>query len=146
MPSIRRVNRAGEEDTAEAEPGGTDEESGEPGSAEEGPALGRTFVKPAERGVTGQEALDQLPVGEEGLVVQGREVQLSSIAVNPRDVIGKMATVQGTVALTGPVPAGGSTNVVLSNNNPTIVQIPSNVTVPAESTTAKFQVAEPVSL
>lgn len=51
--------------TAEAEPAGRDEESS-PGHTEVGPAPGRALVQLTERGVMGQEAIDQPPTGGEG--------------------------------------------------------------------------------
>jgi hypothetical protein len=69
---------------------------------------------------------------------------LSSVAVNPTTVIGKTATVQGTITLTGPAPTGG-VNVALGSSNPTIVGVPASVNVAAGSTTAQFTVSsEPV--
>jgi hypothetical protein len=68
-----------------------------------------------------------------------------SLAVNPTSVVGRTGNVQGTITLSAPAPAGG-TSVSLSSANQNVVKVPSSVSVPAGSTTAQFQVGtEPVS-
>jgi hypothetical protein len=71
---------------------------------------------------------------------------LDTVSVNPSTTTGRTATVQGTVALTGPAPTGGI-NVALSSADPNVVKIQqSSVNVPAGSNTAEFTVTtEPVS-
>jgi hypothetical protein len=69
---------------------------------------------------------------------------LSFVSVNPTSVIGGN-TSTGTVTLNGPAPAGGAI-VTLSSSNTTAAQVPSNVTVAANGTSATFTVTtSPVS-
>lgn len=63
---------------------------------------------------------------------------LFSFVVNPRTVQGGNSTT-GTVTLNGPAPAGGAV-VTLVSLNPSVVQVPSTVTVPAGATTANFTI------
>lgn len=64
---------------------------------------------------------------------------LSSLSLNPSRVVGGNRVV-GTVTLTAPAPEGGYL-VQLSNNAPTLVTMPSSVTVPAGQRSVSFEVA-----
>ena len=64
---------------------------------------------------------------------------LSSVAINPSDVVGGDPAT-GTVTLTAAAPAGG-VRVDLANDNPTAVTVPPSVIVPAGSTSATFPVS-----
>jgi hypothetical protein len=63
---------------------------------------------------------------------------LSSLKLNPRDVVGG-DTSTGTVTLTAAAPAGGFT-VALSSDNTAAANVPASVTVPAGATSATFTV------
>jgi len=63
---------------------------------------------------------------------------LNSLSLNPTSVPAG-ATATGTVALSGPAPAGGAL-VTLSSSNPAAAQVPASVTVAANATTATFTV------
>ena len=61
---------------------------------------------------------------------------LTSIALNPSNVTGG-SSAAGTVMLSAPAPSGGAL-VSLSSSNPGVVNVPTNVTVPAGATTTVF--------
>ncbi len=63
---------------------------------------------------------------------------LSSLTLNPTNVIGGLQTSTGTVTLSAPAPAGGAT-VMLSSSN-SAARVPSSVFVPAGATSATFTV------
>ena len=70
---------------------------------------------------------------------------LSALSLNPTTVTGGTSS-QGTLTLSSPAPSGG-TVVTLSSSNPSIVSLPSSVTVPAGSSGTTFLVTTtPVSL
>lgn len=64
---------------------------------------------------------------------------LSSLSLNPSSVVGGNRVV-GTVTLTAPAPEGGYL-VQLNSNAPTLVTMPSSVTVPAGQRSVNFEVA-----
>ena len=66
-------------------------------------------------------------------------VSLSSLALNPTSVTGGNSST-GTVALSGPAPAGG-VQVTLSSSNTAAARVPSSVTVAAGATSAMFTVS-----
>jgi hypothetical protein len=70
---------------------------------------------------------------------QSGATSLSSVTVNPTDVVGGNAST-GTVRLTAAAPSGGFT-VALSSDNTTAATVPASVTVPAGSTTASFPIS-----
>jgi PKD repeat protein len=70
-------------------------------------------------------------------VTPAASVSLNSLFVNPTSVVGG-STAQGTVALSGPAPAGG-VSITLSDNS-SAVTVPSSVTVAAGASTATFTV------
>ena len=63
---------------------------------------------------------------------------LSSLALNPTNVIGGLQTSTGTVTLSAPAPAGGATVMLSSSNG--AARVPSSVFVPAGATSATFTV------
>jgi hypothetical protein len=63
---------------------------------------------------------------------------LYSFVVNPRTVQGGNSTM-GTVTLNGPAPAGGAVVSIVSLK-PSVVQVPSTVTVPAGATSVNFTI------
>jgi hypothetical protein len=74
--------------------------------------------------------------------------QTATLTINPLAVsgvtlipnsVGGGSSVVGTITLNGPAPAGGAL-VVLSNSNPTVAAVPTNVTVAAGATTATFSI------
>ena len=71
--------------------------------------------------------------------MQGEEVWLCGVIVDPTTVTGRTATVQGTVILTGPAPAR-DTNFALSSDNPDVVKVQPSVDVPEGSNSAGFTV------
>lgn len=62
---------------------------------------------------------------------------VASVSLNPDNVVGGVSST-GTIALSGPAPAGGAVVNLASDNGSAIV--PANVTVPAGATTASFGV------
>src|SRR5207253_2130196 len=64
---------------------------------------------------------------------------LPSLTLNPTSVIGGAQSSVGTVALSGPAPAGGA-QIMLSSSNRGAARVPSSVTVPAGATSATFTV------
>ncbi|MGE5820928.1 MAG: hypothetical protein ACM37Z_23100, partial [Deltaproteobacteria bacterium] len=66
-------------------------------------------------------------------------VKLLSLTLSPATVTGGLSSA-GTVSLSGPAPGGGVV-VVLASSNPSKATVPANVTVPAGSTSAVFNVA-----
>jgi hypothetical protein len=69
------------------------------------------------------------------LTVNPSPATLSSVSVSPASVVGGNSST-GTVTLSGSAPSGGVTVSVSTNNS--ALQVPANVTVPANSTTANF--------
>jgi hypothetical protein len=67
-------------------------------------------------------------------------LSLSSLTLNPTNVIGGPQSSTGTVTLSGPAPAGGA-QVALSSSNTTTANVPSSVTVAAGATSASFTVS-----
>jgi hypothetical protein len=67
-------------------------------------------------------------------------VKLLSLTLNPATVTGGLISSAGTVSLSGPALSGGVV-VVLASSNPSRASVPANVTVPAGSTSAVFNVA-----
>jgi len=63
---------------------------------------------------------------------------LSSLTLNPANVIGGLQTSKGTVTLSAPAPAGGATVMLSSSNG--AARVPSSVFVPAGATSATFTV------
>src|SRR6266513_202730 len=63
---------------------------------------------------------------------------LSSLTLNPTNVIGGLQTSTGTVTLSAPAPAGGATVMLSSSNG--AARVPSSVTVAAGATRATFTV------
>ena len=63
---------------------------------------------------------------------------LSSLTLNPTNVIGGLQTSTGTVTLSAPAPAGGATVMLSSSNG--AARVPSSVTVVAGATRATFTV------
>ena len=63
---------------------------------------------------------------------------VSSLTLNPTNVVGGLQSSTGTVTLSGPAPAGGA-QVILSGGNGA-ASVPSSVTVPAGSSSATFTV------
>src|SRR5437667_6825018 len=63
---------------------------------------------------------------------------LSSLTLNPTNVIGGLQTSTGTVTLSAPAPAGGATVMLSSSNG--AARVPSSVTVVAGATSATFTV------
>lgn len=107
-------------------------------------ATGKTFTD-TDRSVTITASYLGVQRQSPSLTVR-RTIALSRVDVTPNSLVGKTASVSGTVTLTGPAPAGG-VNVALSSTNPNIVKfVQSNVTVPAGSTSTGFTInTEPVS-
>jgi hypothetical protein len=64
---------------------------------------------------------------------------ITSLTLNPTNVIGGVQSSIGTVTLSGPAPAGGA-QVLLSSSNPS-AGVPASVTVPAGATSATFTVS-----
>ena len=64
---------------------------------------------------------------------------LTSVTLNPANPMGGSSST-GTVALSGPAPAGGAL-VALANSNTSVASAPSSVTVPAGFTNATFTVS-----
>jgi uncharacterized repeat protein (TIGR01451 family) len=62
---------------------------------------------------------------------------LSSLTLNPTSVIGGQ-TLQATVTLSGPVPAGGAVVILSSSNG--AASVPASITVPASAISASFTV------
>ena len=69
---------------------------------------------------------------------------LSSLALNPTQVVGGLQTSTGTVTLNGPAPAGGA-QVALSSSSGA-ASVPATVTIPAGATSATFTVNTAVVL
>jgi hypothetical protein len=69
---------------------------------------------------------------------------LTSLALNPTQVVGGVQASTGTVTLNGPAPAGGA-QVALSSNN-AAASVPATVTIPAGATSATFTVNTAVVL
>lgn len=67
-------------------------------------------------------------------------ISLSSLSLNPTNVVGGTQSSTGTVTLSGPAPAGGA-QVTLSSSNTAAARVPASVTVPAGATTATFTVS-----
>src|SRR6266850_5724354 len=65
---------------------------------------------------------------------------LSSLSLNPTNVVGGVQSSTGAVTLSGPAPTGGAI-VALSSNNTTAARVPSSVTVAAGATSATFTVS-----
>jgi hypothetical protein len=65
-------------------------------------------------------------------------LSLSSLALNPTNVIGGTQSSTGTVTLSGPAPAGGA-QILLSSNN-SAARVPSSVTVPGGTTSVNFTI------
>jgi hypothetical protein len=66
-------------------------------------------------------------------------VTVAALGVNPSTVAGGTGST-GTVTLSGPAPSGGQV-VMLSSANPTLVGVPSSVTVSGGSTSASFPIS-----
>jgi hypothetical protein len=67
-------------------------------------------------------------------------VQLSSLSLNPANVVGGTQSSTGTVTLSGPAPAGGA-QVTLSSSNTSVATVPSSVTIGAGSASTTFTVS-----
>lgn len=65
-------------------------------------------------------------------------VSLASLNLSPSSVTGG-SSITGTVTLTGPAPSGGVV-VTLGSSNPNVAAVPTNVTVPAGSSSTTFAV------
>ncbi|MBI1800038.1 MAG: hypothetical protein HYR71_00210 [Chloroflexi bacterium] len=79
-----------------------------------------------------------------GLYCAAVNVTLASLTVNPTTVTGGSPST-GTVALSGPAPAGGAL-VGLSSSNSAVASVPASVTVPEGATAANFTITTfPVS-
>lgn len=66
-----------------------------------------------------------------------RSISLSSVAISPSAIVGG-GTTTGTVALSGPAPAGGVTVTLASDN--AAATVPASVAVAAEATSATFAI------
>ena len=66
-------------------------------------------------------------------------VKLRSVTISPASVVGGQANATGTITLGKPAPSGGA-KVTLTTSNSSAAAVPSSVTVPANSETAKFTV------
>jgi hypothetical protein len=76
------------------------------------------------------------------VTVTKSNVALSSVTVQPRTITGGDSVI-GTVNLNGPAPAGGAV-VRLASKRPGKAVVPPNVTVPAGSASAQFEIATAV--
>ena len=63
---------------------------------------------------------------------------LTSLSLNPSSVMGGNGST-GTVTMSGPAPVGGA-DVTLSSNNPSVVSVPSTVTLAGGATNATFPI------
>ena len=77
-----------------------------------------------------------------GNLAINRPLGLTGLTFSPVSLLGNNQTqVTGTIALSGPAPAGGAAVTLASNNTPLTTRLPPSVTVTAGQSTATFAFA-----